>query len=91
MGVADPNTRSSFHKQSLIVVNGRIYVADDHNKLWAYQSGETIFADSFEGYAPTTTPASTPPPGPTQASVVLGTWPNAKLAARASLRSSVQR
>jgi len=89
MGVADANTRSSFHKQSLIVVNGRIYAADDHGKLWVYQSGETIFADGFEGYAPTTTPPA--PPTPTQVTAVLGQWPSAKLVAHAALRSSIQR
>jgi hypothetical protein len=47
MGAADANTSSSFHKQSLIVVNGRIYVTDNHNTLWAYQ-GDGIFAGTFE-------------------------------------------
>jgi hypothetical protein len=47
MGAADATTSSSFHKQSLIVVNGRIYVTDNHNTLWAYQ-GDEVFAGTFE-------------------------------------------
>jgi len=48
MGAANSTTKTSFHKQSLIVVNGRIYVADDHGKLWVYQSGDRIFANGFD-------------------------------------------
>jgi len=48
MGAADANTRSSFHKQSLIVVNNRLYVADNNGKLWVYQGGDQVFADGFE-------------------------------------------
>jgi len=52
MGVADATTKSSFHKQSVIVVNGRLYVADDHGTLWVYElpaaPDDVIFADGFE-------------------------------------------
>ena len=48
MGAADANNRSSFHKQSLIVANGRVYVADDHGKLWVYQISDDIFANGFQ-------------------------------------------
>lgn len=48
MGAANSTTKTSFHKQSLIVVNGRIYVADDHSKLWVYQGSNEIFANGFE-------------------------------------------
>jgi outer membrane protein assembly factor BamB len=52
MGVADSTTQSNFHKQSLIVANGRVYVPDDHGMLWVYQLGgqvdDTIFANGFE-------------------------------------------
>jgi len=37
MGVADSSTTTRFHKQSLIVVNGRVYVADNQGKLWVFQ------------------------------------------------------
>jgi hypothetical protein len=47
MGTANATTRSSFHKQSVIVVNNRVYVADNAGKLWAYQ-GDEIFPDGFE-------------------------------------------
>ena len=47
MGTADANTTSSFHKQSLIVVNGRVYAPDDNGKLWVYDS-EEIFRNGFE-------------------------------------------
>jgi len=49
MGAADANTPSSFHKQSVIVVNGRLYVADNYARLWAYDLGDdAIFMDGFE-------------------------------------------
>jgi len=48
MGAADANNRSSFHKQSLIVANGRVYVADDHGKLWVYRISDDIFANGFQ-------------------------------------------
>jgi hypothetical protein len=52
MGAADSTTASSFHKQSLIVVNGRVYAPDNHGMLWVYKldavTDDTIFADSFE-------------------------------------------
>ena len=48
MGAANSTTRSSFHKQSLIVVNGRIYAPDDHAKLWVYENTDEIFTDGFE-------------------------------------------
>jgi len=48
MGAANSTTRSSFHKQSLIVVNGHVYVADNNGKLWAYQRGDIIFANGFQ-------------------------------------------
>ena len=49
MGVADSSTQSSFHKQSLIVVNGRVYVPDNHGKLWVYEGiGDVVFANGFE-------------------------------------------
>jgi len=49
MGAANATTKTSFHKQSLIVVNGRIYAPDDHGKLWVYQgTGDTIFSNGFE-------------------------------------------
>jgi hypothetical protein len=48
MGTANATTLSSFHKQSLIVVNGRLYVPDNHSKLWVYDTGDTIFEDNFE-------------------------------------------
>lgn len=53
MGSADATTKSSFHKQSLIVADGRVYVADDHGMLWAYALPATpaddIFLDGFDG------------------------------------------
>jgi outer membrane protein assembly factor BamB len=52
MGVADAATKSNFHKQSLIVVNGRIYAPDNNGKLWVYQLDDAVddrvFADGFE-------------------------------------------
>lgn len=52
MGAADATTQSSFHKQSLIVVNGRVYLPDNHGNLWVYQLGQQaddpIFGDGFE-------------------------------------------
>jgi outer membrane protein assembly factor BamB len=51
MGIADASTQSSFHKQSVIVVDGRVYVADDHGTLWAYQLDDTIFGSGFENAA----------------------------------------
>jgi hypothetical protein len=36
MGVADANTTTRFHKQSLIVVNGRVYAPDNQGNLWVY-------------------------------------------------------
>ena len=48
MGAADANTHSSFHKQSLIVVNDRIYVPDNHGTLWVYEGNDAVFADGFE-------------------------------------------
>ena len=49
MGTASASTPTSFHKQSLIVVNGRLYVIDNHRTLWVYQrSGDPIFANGFE-------------------------------------------
>jgi len=47
MGVANSTTASSFHKQSLIVVNGRVYAPDNHGTLWVYQR-DPVFADGFE-------------------------------------------
>ena len=37
MGVADAGTTSRFRKQSLIVVNGRVYAPDNQGRLWVYQ------------------------------------------------------
>ena len=54
MGVANAQTKSSFHKQSVIVVNGRLYVADDHATLWVYAlpaADDTVFANGFEAGA----------------------------------------
>ena len=48
MGTANATTRSSFHKQSLIVVNGRVYVPDNHGKLWVYDASNEIFANGFD-------------------------------------------
>jgi len=48
MGTANSTTRSSFHKQSLIVVNGRVYVPDNHGKLWVYDASNEIFANGFD-------------------------------------------
>ena len=48
MGAANSTTSSSFHKQSLVVVNGHIYVPDNHGKLWVYRAAEEIFANGFE-------------------------------------------
>ena len=49
MGVASSTAHSSFHKQSPIVVNGRLYVADDHGMLWAYERpSDVVFANGFE-------------------------------------------
>lgn len=59
MGVANATTRSSFHKQSLIVVNGRVYAPDDHGTLWVYQR-DRLFADGFEQSA---VPTPLPSPG----------------------------
>ena len=36
-----------FHKQSPIVVNGRLYVTDENANLWAYE-GDDIFNNGFE-------------------------------------------
>ena len=36
-----------FHKQSPIVVNGRVYVTDENANLWVYE-GDDIFADGFD-------------------------------------------
>ena len=47
MGTANASTASSFHKQSLIVVDNRVYVADKRGKLWVYE-GDEIFPDGFE-------------------------------------------
>jgi hypothetical protein len=47
MGTADADTKGSFHKQSLIVVNGRIYAPDNNAKLWVYQ-GDEVFAGGFD-------------------------------------------
>jgi hypothetical protein len=84
MGAANANTRSSFHKQSLIVANGRIYAPDDHGKLWVYQGNETIFDNGFEG-----APGTTAPPAPGAIAVVIGQWPSAKLAAHAAVKQTV--
>ena len=49
MGAANSSTPSSFHKQSLIVVNGRVYVPDNHGKLWVYEGPpDVVFANGFE-------------------------------------------
>ena len=48
MGTANSTTPSSFHKQSPIVVNGRVYAIDNHRTLWVYQRGDAIFANGFE-------------------------------------------
>ena len=32
----------------LIVVNGRLYMPDDHGKLWVYQTSDDIFANGFQ-------------------------------------------
>ena len=47
MGAADADTPSSFHKQSVIVVNNRLFVADKHATLWVYE-GDALFANGFE-------------------------------------------
>jgi hypothetical protein len=36
-----------FHKQSPIVVNGRVYVTDENNNLWVYE-GDEIFPNGFD-------------------------------------------
>jgi len=36
MGVADASTTTRFHKQSPIVVNGRVYAPDNQGRLWVY-------------------------------------------------------
>ena len=36
-----------FHKQSPIVVNGRVYVTDENDKLWVYE-GDEIFPNGFD-------------------------------------------
>ncbi len=46
MGVSS-SAPGVFHKQSPIVVNGRVYVTDENSKLWVYE-GDEIFADGFD-------------------------------------------
>jgi len=46
MGVLD-SAPGIFHKQSPIVVNGRVYVTDENAKLWAYE-GDDIFNNGFD-------------------------------------------
>ena len=50
MGAANATTKTSFHKQSVIVVNGHLYVADDRsNKLWVYGlDADVIFKSGFD-------------------------------------------
>ena len=36
-----------FHKQSPIVVNGRVYVTDENSKLWVFE-GDEIFYNGFD-------------------------------------------
>ena len=47
MGAADATTPSSFRKQSVIVANNRLFIADNHGTLWVYQ-GDAVFANGFE-------------------------------------------
>jgi PQQ-like domain len=46
MGVST-SAPGNFHKQSPIVVNGRIYVTDENANLWAYE-GDEIFPNGFD-------------------------------------------
>ena len=49
MGAANSSTPSSFHKQSLIVANGRVYVPDNRGTLWVYEGpSDIVFANGFE-------------------------------------------
>jgi hypothetical protein len=42
-----PSTAGGLHWQSLIVVNGKIYMADNNSKLWAYQL-DGVFKGGFQ-------------------------------------------
>jgi hypothetical protein len=46
MGVSD-KAPGIFHKQSPIVVNGRVYVTDENKHLWVYE-GDEIFPNGFD-------------------------------------------